>query len=161
MKRKVVFRTLSMIALIGCIIFIFHNSLQPGVVSEIRSENATGFLRKILGMIMSKFLEDDHYVRKMAHVLEFAILAAITLLNIRAWEVKKKIAYLFAFCFGLLIAGIDETIQLFVPGRSGMVSDVIIDFCGFIVGFFICLMLSLWYNKSQCAKRALKEEKND
>lgn len=161
MKRKVVFRTLSMIALIGCIIFIFHNSLQPGVVSEIRSENATGFLRKILGMIMSKFLEDDHYVRKMAHVLEFAILAAITMLNIRVWEVKKKIVYLFAFCFGLLIAGIDETIQLFVPGRSGMVSDVIIDLCGFSLGFFLCLMLSLWYNKSQCAKWALKEEKND
>ena len=161
MKKTIVYRTLSTLALIGCIIFIFHNSLQPGAVSEIRSEGTTSFLRRLLGTFMSKVLEDDHYVRKMAHIIEFAILGVTTELNIQVWNLKRK-TFMAIGCFlGFLVAAIDETIQLYVPGRAGMFTDVIIDFSGFIVGFFICLMLLLWYNKSQCAKRALKEEKND
>ena len=152
MKKIVTFRTLSTIALIGCIIFIFHNSLQPGVVSEVRSEETTGFLRKILGVLLSRFLEDDHYVRKLAHVFEFAMLGIITMINIRVYNVVIKIRYFLGLILGLLVATIDETIQLFVPGRSGMVTDVVIDFSGFILGFFLCLMLLLCYNKSQCAK---------
>lgn len=161
MKKVVIFRTLSTIALIGCIIFIFHNSLQPGVVSEVRSEETTGFLRKILGFLLSKFLEDDHYVRKLAHVFEFAIFGIVTMINIKAYNVLIKIRYFLGLMLGLLIASIDETIQLFVPGRSGMVTDVIIDFSGFMLGFFICLMLLLWYNKSQCAKKHLRRNGND
>lgn len=152
MKKIVIFRTLSTIALIGCIIFIFHNSLQPGVVSEVRSEETTGFLRKILGVIMARFLEDDHYVRKLAHVFEFAVFGAVTMINMKVYGIMVKARYYFGLMLGLLVAIIDETIQLFVPGRAGMVMDVIIDFCGFMLGFFICLMLLLWYNKSQCAK---------
>lgn len=152
MKKIVIFRTLSTIALIGCIIFIFHNSLQPGVVSEVRSEETTGFLRKILGFIMARFLEDDHYVRKLAHVFEFAVFGAVTMINMKVYGIMVKARYYFGLMLGLLVAIIDETIQLFVPGRAGMVMDVIIDFCGFMLGFFICLMLLLWYNKSQCAK---------
>lgn len=152
MKKIVTFRTLSTIALMGCIIFIFHNSLQPGVVSEVRSEETTGFLRKILGVLLSRFLEDDHYVRKLAHVFEFAMLGIITMINIRVYNVVIKIRYFLGLILGLLVATIDETIQLFVPGRSGMVTDVVIDFSGFVLGFFLCLMLLLCYNKSQCAK---------
>lgn len=159
MKKIVLYRTLSILALIGCIIFIFHNSLQPGYVSEIRSEATTGFFRRILGLFMSKFLEDDHYIRKLAHVFEFAMLGIIVMINIKLYELGKKLRYWIGLPFGILVASTDETIQLFVPGRSGMVTDVIIDFSGFVLGFFICLMLLLWYNKSQCAKkRALKEE---
>ncbi|MCQ2535959.1 MAG: VanZ family protein [Lachnospiraceae bacterium] len=154
MKKNYFLRILSALLLIGCIIFIFHNSLQPGVVSEAKSEGTTGFLRKILGVVMSKFLEDDHYVRKLAHVFEFAVLGILAMVNIKVWNVVKRQYYIGGLCFGVLIGAIDETIQLFVPGRSGMFTDVLIDFSGFVVGFFLCLMLSLWYNKSQCAKKS-------
>ncbi len=40
---------------------------------------------------------------------------------------------------GLLTALTDETIQLFVPGRSGQVTDVWIDFSGVLTG-----LLSRW-----------------
>ena len=36
---------------------------------------------------------------------------------------------------GLLTALTDETIQLFVPGRSGQVTDIWIDFSGVMTAF--------------------------
>ena len=46
-------------------------------------------------------------------------------------------------CFaGLLIAFCDETIQLFVPGRSGQVSDMWIDVSGYLLGTICMLVLS-------------------
>ena len=45
---------------------------------------------------------------------------------------------------GLLTAVIDETIQLHVPGRSGQVSDVLIDFSGCITGaIFVMAVIKL------------------
>ena len=40
---------------------------------------------------------------------------------------------------GLLTAVIDETIQLFVEGRAGMIADVWIDFGGVVTGTLIML----------------------
>ena len=41
----------------------------------------------------------------------------------------------------LLTALTDETIQLFVPGRSGQVTDVWIDFSGVLTGLVVGLIL--------------------
>ena len=38
---------------------------------------------------------------------------------------------------GLLTALTDETIQLFVPGRSGQVTDIWIDFSGVMTGLLV------------------------
>lgn len=43
---------------------------------------------------------------------------------------------------GLLVALTDETIQLFVPGRSGQVTDVWLDFLGILAGSVMYLILS-------------------
>ena len=42
---------------------------------------------------------------------------------------------------GLLTALTDETIQLFVPGRSSQVTDVWIDFSGVMTGLIVGLIL--------------------
>ena len=42
---------------------------------------------------------------------------------------------------GLLTALTDETIQLFVPGRSGQVTDIWIDFFGVMTGLLVGLIL--------------------
>ena len=41
----------------------------------------------------------------------------------------------------VLIPSIDETIQLFVPGRSGQVTDIWIDFSGVMTGLLVGLIL--------------------
>ena len=43
--------------------------------------------------------------------------------------------------FLLLVPSIDETIQLFVPGRAGMITDVMIDCCGSTTGVALRYLL--------------------
>ena len=45
---------------------------------------------------------------------------------------------------------IDETIQLFVPGRAGMITDVMIDCCGAATGVVLRYLL----RSLMCAKKA-------
>ena len=52
--------------------------------------------------------------------------------------------------FLLLIPSIDETIQLFVPGRAGMITDVMIDCCGAATGVVLRYLL----RSLMCAKKA-------
>ena len=52
-------------------------------------------------------------------------------------------------CFaGVLIAFCDETIQLFVPGRSGQVSDMWIDVSGYLLGM-VCMLVLLQRQKNR------------
>ena len=64
--------------------------------------------------------------------------------------VKRWKVYLCAAVFLLLIPSIDETIQLFVPGRAGMITDVMIDCCGAATGVVLRYLL----RSLMCAKKA-------
>ena len=55
------------------------------------------------------------------------------------------------FC-GLATAVCDETIQLNVEGRAGMITDVLLDFSGAIFGTLIMLFIFLIYKKRFIAK---------
>ncbi len=41
----------------------------------------------------------------------------------------------------MLVAAMDETIQLFVSGRSGQITDVLLDSVGALVGIAIVLII--------------------
>ena len=56
---------------------------------------------------------------------------------------------------GLLTAFIDETIQLFVKGRAGMIADVWIDFGGMTSGALVMLAFYTVYRR-----RKQKKEKD-
>ena len=72
----------------------------------------------------------DFVLRKIAHVLEYAVLAALLA---RAWSRRK---YLFweVFTVATLYATSDEFHQLFVIGRAGSLRDVLIDGIGAFLG---------------------------
>lgn len=69
-------------------------------------------------------------VRKGAHVTEYAILGGLL-----TWALRGKSWW--ALLIGLGYAATDEFHQLFVPGRSGQVSDVLIDAIGVGVGVLV------------------------
>lgn len=99
-------------------------------------------------------------VRKTAHFAEYVILGLLFFLVYRAYFVKLTNAkfsdtklsniklsdvkfsdaklLLFALCSSFLYACTDELHQLFVSGRSGQFTDVLIDTLG---AFFGCLLL--------------------
>lgn len=84
--------------------------------------------------LRSDFPDDlDFVLRKIAHVLEYAVLAVLLA---RAWPQRK---YLFweAFAVAVFYAASDEFHQLFVIGRDGSLRDVLIDSIGAFLGLQI------------------------
>lgn len=79
----------------------------------------------------------DFPIRKTAHATEYAILGILILGAI--YETNKRQLYTFGipWLLGTIYAGTDEFHQLFVPGRSGQIRDVMIDSCGVFVGVLI------------------------
>jgi len=69
----------------------------------------------------------DFIIKKSAHMVEFGILA---FLLSKAFKFKKPdLSFLLAWSYAFT----DEIHQLFVPGRGGRISDVLIDLLGIII----------------------------
>ncbi len=136
---------------------IFYFSSKPAVTS---SESSLMISQTLLNTYESitdlsyeelarqqVLLELDHIVRKTAHFIEYAILAAAWVFHfvIRGREYRN--------CIGLSIlitsfyAATDEFHQTFVAGRSGQISDVLLDSCGAVVGAILFLALIIIIKK--------------
>ena len=125
-------------------IVIFAFSLQPG---EISSNTSLGFGRWLLETFVPTLLEYmeslsvnelaqwHHVLRKCAHFTEYMILGmlAVNAMAALAQNVKKW-CWWYPWCYCILVAWVDETIQKFVPGRAGMMKDVRLDSAGALVG---------------------------
>ena len=79
-------------------------------------------------------------VRKSAHFIGYMILGILASgLILYYGNINKK--YLLAFLICVIYAISDEIHQLFVPGRSGQVRDVLIDSAGSLLGIIIVMAL--------------------
>ena len=137
-------RVLFTAALIGCIWFIFSNSLQIAEVSESSSGRVLGLMQGVLRRLGLPGAADRltmHIVRKLAHFSEYMLEGFLLMLCLRVYtrHFFKHVSW--PILGGLLTALTDETIQLFVPGRSGQVTDVWIDFSGVLTGLVVGLIL--------------------
>lgn len=137
-----IFRILFTILVLWTIWFIFHNSLQSGTLSSIRSEAVTAAVNRHLGQIGVNPLSDA-LVRKLAHFCEYTLLGFGYTLCLRVYT-RRYIRHIsWPLFLGLLVANIDETIQVYVSGRSSSLRDVWIDFSGCCTGVIIALCLLL------------------
>ena len=118
--------------------FIYGNSLTPAAIS---SKESGYFLAKIqdflAGAGMDAWWLTEHLVRKAAHFTEYAGLGFLLAMNTGA-----GIAPVFCLLKGnvtavLFMPFVDETIQLFVEGRSGQISDVWLDMAGIVTGIMV------------------------
>ncbi|NLM33259.1 MAG: VanZ family protein [Acholeplasmataceae bacterium] len=143
MKKKIL-----IFLLVLWIAFIFYNSLQPGHISGANSGRFAYYAGKMLSALKIKF---DYNVlaiviRKLAHIFEFFVLSILFYLILQNYFIFS-IQTLFIFIFSVTIAMIDETIQLFVEGRSGSIVDVGIDTIGIVLGIGICCLGSVIFKK--------------
>ena len=84
-------------------------------------------------------------VRKTAHATEYAILGCLLTNLCLSFPMRK--AYVWGWLMGSAYAATDEFHQLFVPGRSGQMTDVMLDSVGCLVGCLVtCLILHLVKN---------------
>ena len=89
-------------------------------------------------------------IRKLAHMSEYAILALFTYYALIKIAFNKRIIFQITFLISFLYACSDEFHQLFISGRSGQFTDIIIDSTGCLR---MLLFLYLWQKK--------KNESND
>jgi len=86
-------------------------------------------------------LKYDFILRKGAHVVEYGVL---TFLLYRAFQGTFNMTAFGLFAYPVLLsflyAASDEFHQTFVPGRSGNVTDVLIDGIG-IFGFYVVIQI--------------------
>ena len=121
---------------------IWGNSLMTGADSGAISGGVLAFLGRFLPVLLT---EAGHtFLRKAAHFSEFALLG---LLYCGRHRLARQETPLHLMGFGLAVACIDETIQIFTPGRASSLIDVWIDTSGFALGLAVILTAYKIYNK--------------
>lgn len=98
----------------------------------------------------------SHLVRKLAHGLVFSLLGLL-LMGATLTDFPPRKALLLALLLGYVAAGLDEMHQILVPGRSGELLDLLIDFGGICFGTGIRLLLHALKERRQKKKQARHE----
>lgn len=133
MKRKYLWLIVALY-----VFFIWSNSLQNGEVSGSLSEQVTRLIVSLLenvGITVKDFGLAHHVVRKLAHFSEFMLLGILVSFANRTqplFSTDRQALVLF-----MLVPLLDEGIQLFIPGRAGVITDVLIDTAGYLTGWLV------------------------
>ena len=137
--------------------FIWGNSLLPGNISGAISD----WVRDLLALLFGSQPDDGvggGLLRKLAHFTEFTALG-MCLRWLFGMLRQKALEHLtFPFIAGITAACIDETIQVFVPGRGPGIKDVGIDTLGVILGI---MLLSLIHAMKRKKSHNVEETKDE
>ncbi|MCH3908898.1 MAG: VanZ family protein [Bacilli bacterium] len=77
---------------------------------------------------------------------------------------KKEFSLLFSSLSGLLVAGLSEMIQMFIPGRGATFTDIGIDFGGYMIGLilsYLGILLVLHIKKKKKGNAPSSDQKID
>lgn len=123
-------------------VFIFIMSSLEGDASNAKSYFVVDIFKNI-GLVNSIEAEGvlNFVIRKSGHFLEYLTLAILMYNALKEFIDKKYIIILTIFLV-FLYACSDEIHQLFVVGREGKFSDVIIDTLGGVVGMLLCKIIN-------------------
>ncbi len=140
---SVVFKILFTGIVLFSVVFVFYHSNKVGAVSGEMSLRVQSMLNALLAKAGLGIELSHTAVRKLGHLAEFANLGFWSLLALRVYTKRlfAHISWPLLFCLGVAVC--DEFVQLYVPGRSSEVRDVIIDFAGSLAGAAVALVLVL------------------
>ena len=132
--------------------FIFCMSNQPANISKEISQNIENLLKHtpIIGNLLSHILNSPNsqfIVRKSAYIILFCFLSILCFVVIYELKRNVKISTLASFSITFIYACMDEIHQLFIPGRSGKINDVLIDSIGVIMGLIFINLIFMLNNK--------------
>lgn len=91
----------------------------------------------------------DYPIRKCAHASEYAVLGILLMITAACYGLTGYSRLITVFLIGAVYASSDEFHQLFVPGRSGQISDVMIDCLGLVAGMFLISIVQMIYNRKK------------
>ncbi|NLZ83778.1 MAG: VanZ family protein [Clostridiales bacterium] len=122
---------------------IFYFSHQPATESSELSSGITEAIVDVINIIapdndlMSSKQSLNFIIRKAAHFGVYLVLGLLLSNGLIYSGVSKHKAIFMALLICILYAISDEFHQLYVTGRSGQVSDVLLDSAGSLVGILL------------------------
>lgn len=136
-------RLIKLLLLIIMMLTIFYFSHQNGSASLKLSDG-------ILYRLLCYFIEEPYLyfdkkiidffsliLRKMAHFCEFGLLGILIVLNLEEYLDNKKQIISLAILLSVLYAISDEVHQYFIPNRSCMFQDMLLDSFGSITFIYL------------------------
>lgn len=105
------------------------NAISPGSVNSSNKETFVMIVRKLFG-----------------HFGLFGLSSCFTTWACYLFLKDTKVKWflwegLISFGIGFFVAGLTELIQLFIPGRSGSIIDVLIDATGYLIGVLLVILI--------------------
>lgn len=163
-SKTVLYLVLTILWMTG--IFLF--SARPADLSSQDSSRLSGWIASIRYSDFDEWTPEeqlaftesiDYPVRKAAHATEYGILCILLTLTLSGFAAAGKQLPLpvfgMAWIIAVLYAASDEFHQLFVFGRSGRLTDVLIDACGAALGLLLFYLGRLFL--SPAAQRASRK----
>ena len=152
--KNIIEKVIYFLLVLTWMIVIFKFSNEPAEVSGNTSLNVTRVIVELVEnketpeeQRIEKINQLDPIIRKIAHFALFAIGGFIIMLFINTYDTKQNKKIIISVIIGIIYACTDEIHQIFIPGRSGQITDVIIDSFGIIVGTYISLLIINVLNK--------------
>ena len=152
-NKKIVVTILFILLLLSIILF----SSQTGTKSESLSDTfafkiidkAANILNKDISVSTKLELvkETRFLVRKTAHFTLYFTLGILTFLVLKTNNLQKSFKYSLIFC--IIFACSDEFHQIFTPGRTARITDVLIDSLGSALGIILIKKLISHKRKKQ------------
>lgn len=137
--KKYLFTILSFLL----ICFIWHNSMADAPHSSRESIFVLHLIQHYLYMIPDVGHLTNGLLRKLAHLTEYAWLGIALNSAFRALRIPHGVKLTLGISF--LVASVDESIQIFSPGRSAEFKDVLIDTTGAGLGILLAVVLAaIW-----------------
>ncbi len=144
-KRKLVFAVLTAAVMVCIFLFSCENADESSDTSGIIVNLILNiFYRDFENMTLAEqadiMSQISHIIRKTAHFTIYAALGFFSSLTVGRRKLFSKGSLgVVLFCF--IYAVSDEIHQYFVPGRSCMFTDMLIDTCGGITGMTISFLI--------------------
>lgn len=152
MRKKVICILLFILA-VG---FIFFNSSKSGsesnyisnslvnkiIYNEETVEVFSSFKGYTSNYEISKLQSKMNFIiRKLAHCTEYFMLAFILVFFFNNFNINFREKFIYSLFIVLIVAVLDEFYQMYVADRSSLVSDIIIDFMGGILGALLSSLI--------------------
>ena len=146
--KKNILRTILMLLLLSTFFIIFGFSSQNGEKSGNISKKITEEIITRIPQIQEKeqnereaiSLRIEKVIRKIAHFSIYTAVGLLLMALLSTFEMKEKNRIIMSLIIGIIYASSDEIHQSFVPERSPMITDVMIDTMGVMLGILLIML---------------------
>jgi VanZ family protein len=114
-------------------------------------------LHFLMGMDLARFAVVHHYIRKVGHFVGYFTLSFFLF---RAWRATLHLPWAprwalrwaaIAFTMSALVASLDEWHQTFIPSRTGLFSDVLLDASAALTAQVLIFLFLNWKPRGMIA----------